>query len=152
MNEYIKDKSYSKILLQKHFEENSFIEPDIVSFNNFVSKVLQKIIEENREIEPAIIPANIDEFKIRFDKIWITKPEITEADGSKRQIFPIEARLRKISYSAPLFIEVSAHINGVQRESFVTQVGNLPIMLMAPIKANIFAAMDSEIPISTVWG
>ena len=71
----------------------------------------------------------MDEFKIRLDKIWITKPEITEADGSKRNIFPIEARLRKISYSAPIFIEVSAHINGVQRESFVTQVGNLPIML-----------------------
>ena len=28
-----------------------------------------------------------------------------------------------------MFIDVSAHINGVQRESFTTQVGNLPIML-----------------------
>ncbi len=37
--------------------------------------------------------------------------------------------MRKITYSAPVFIEVSAHINDVQRESFVTQVGNIPIML-----------------------
>ena len=117
------------ILLKKYFEENSLIQSDIESFNNFIEKELQKIIEENKVIEPTIIPHNIDEFKIRLDKIWVTKPEITEADGSKRLIHPIEARLRKITYSAPCFIEVSAHINGVQRESFTTQVGNLPIML-----------------------
>ena len=61
--------------------------------------------------------------------MWVTKPEITEADGSKRSIYPVEARLRKLSYSAPMFLEVSAHINGVQRESFTTQVANIPVML-----------------------
>jgi DNA-directed RNA polymerase subunit B len=100
-----------------------------VSFNNLIDKELQLIIEENGDIEPTIIPHNIDDFKIRFDKIWVTMPEITEADGSKRVIYPIEARLRKLTYSAPIYIEVSAHINGIQRESFTTQVGNLPIML-----------------------
>ncbi|MFH1133527.1 MAG: DNA-directed RNA polymerase subunit B'' [Nanoarchaeota archaeon] len=118
-----------EILITKFFEENSLVQSDIESFNNFIDHELQLIIEENRDIEPTIIPHNIDEFKIRLDKIWVTKPEITEADGSRRPIFPIEARLRKITYSAPCFIEVSAHINGVQRESFTTQVGNLPIML-----------------------
>ncbi|RLE37150.1 DNA-directed RNA polymerase subunit B'', partial [Candidatus Woesearchaeota archaeon] len=72
---------------------------------------------------------NVDTYKIRFDKIWITKPEITEADGSKRDIFPSEARLRKITYAAPMFVEVSAHINGQKRESIKAQIGNLPIML-----------------------
>ncbi|NQV09170.1 DNA-directed RNA polymerase subunit B'' [Candidatus Woesearchaeota archaeon] len=123
------NKNKSKILIKKYFEENSFIQSDIESFNNFIDKELQKIIGENNDIEPTIIPHNIDEFKIRFDKIWVTKPEITEADGSKRSILPVEARLRKITYSAPCFIEVSAHINGVQRENFTTQVGNIPIML-----------------------
>ncbi len=120
---------YSKILIQKYFEEQSFVNSDIESFNHLIDKELDKIIVENREIVPTIIPHNVDNFKIKFDKIWVTKPEITEADGSKRKIFPIEARLRKITYSAPIFIEVSAHINDVQRESFVTQIGNLPIML-----------------------
>jgi DNA-directed RNA polymerase beta subunit len=41
----------------------------------------------------------------------------------------MEARLRKLSYSAPIFIEISSHINGVQRESFRTQIGSIPIML-----------------------
>jgi len=41
----------------------------------------------------------------------------------------MEARLRKISYAAPINLEISAHIDGVQRESFTTQIGLLPIML-----------------------
>ncbi len=120
---------YGKILIQKYFQEQSFVDSDIGSFNNFIDKELLNIIEENREITPTITPHNIDEFKIRLDKIWVEKPKMIEADGSSRDIFPMEARLRKITYSAPTWITISAHINGVQRESFDTQIGNLPIML-----------------------
>ncbi len=119
----------SEVLLKKYFEENSLINSNIDSFNNFVDNELQHIIEENKEIVPTIIPHNVDDFRIKFDKIWLEKPTITEADGSKKTLTPTEARLRKITYSAPCFIEVSAHINGVQRESFVSQVGNIPVML-----------------------
>ncbi len=119
----------SKILLRKYFEENSIVQSDIESFNKFVDEELQKIVEENKEVEPTIIPTNVEEFKIRLDRISVTRPEITEADGSKRDLLPSEARLRKLSYAAPIFLEISAHVNGVQREQFKTQIGNLPIML-----------------------
>jgi DNA-directed RNA polymerase beta subunit len=133
---------YSELLIKKYFEEHSFVASDIESFNGFVDYGLQKIVDQNKVIEPTIIPHNIDDFKIRFDKIWVTKPEITEADGSKREINPAEARLRKLSYAAPIFIEVSAHINGIQRESFTTQVGSLPIMLRS--KYCHLAGLSSE--------
>ena len=116
-------------MIQKYFEENSIIASDIESFNSFVDVELQKIVNENREVEPTIIPPNVETYKIRFDKIWITKPEITEADGSKRDIFPSEARLRKITYAAPMFVEVSAHVNEQKKESVKVQIGNLPVML-----------------------
>ncbi len=119
----------SKKLLKKYFEEKSIVSSSIESFNNFIEKELDAIIEENRVIEPTIIPHNVDDFKIRLDKIWITQPEITEADGSKRKIFPAEARVRKLTYAAPIFINISAHINGIQRETFTAQIGSLPIML-----------------------
>lgn len=117
------------VLIKKFFEDNSLVKSDIESFNHFIEVELQKIVDENGTILPTIIPHTIDEFKIKFGKITIGKPEITEADGSKRPIYPIEARLRKISYAAPLFIEVSAHVDGIQRESFTAQIGNFPIML-----------------------
>ncbi len=118
-----------RILIKKFFEERSLVDADIESFNNFIEVELSKIIAENKDIEPTIIPHNVDEFKIKLDKIWVQKPEITEADGSKRKIYPMEARLRKLTYAAPCFIEVSSHINGIQRETFTTQIGSIPVML-----------------------
>ncbi len=119
----------SKSLVKAYFKDISMVESDIMSFNEFIENRLQGIVDMNKIVEPTIIPQNVEEFKIRFDRIWVEKPQITEADGSKRNIYPVEARLRKISYAAPCFIEVSAHINGVQRETLTTQVGSIPIML-----------------------
>ncbi len=117
------------LLVKKYFDEHSFVESNILSFNNFVDKEIHKIIAEIGEVVPTIIPPEVQEFKIKFDKITIGKPSLTEADGSKRDIYPNEARLRKLSYSAPMFLNVSIHVDGVQRESFTTQIGRLPIMI-----------------------
>lgn len=117
------------VLVKKYFETQKLLESSIKNFDWFVENGMQEVVNENKEAEPTIIPHNIEKFVIRFGKIWIGKPEITEADGSKRGIFPIESRLRKISYSAPIFLEVSAHVNDVQRESFVAQIGRMPVML-----------------------
>ncbi len=117
------------ILVKKYIEEKKLVESNIQSFNSLIEKGLQEVIEENKEAEPSIIPHNIEKFKIRFGRITVGKPEITEADGSKRPIYPMEARLRKISYSAPIHLEVSTYINDVQRENFIAEVGKVPIML-----------------------
>ena len=62
---------YSKILIKKYFEEHSLVASDIESFNNFIDVELQNIVEENKIIEPTIIPQNIDDFKIKLDKILL---------------------------------------------------------------------------------
>lgn len=117
------------ILINKYFDEKQFVESSIQSFNIFIEKGLAEVVAENREVEPSIIPHNIESFKIRFGKISVGKPQVVEADGSKRLIYPSEARLRKLSYSAPIFLEVSSYINDVQRENFIAEIGKLPIML-----------------------
>ncbi len=132
------------ILVRKYFEEKKFVESNIQSFDNLIERGLQEVVEENKEAEPAIIPHNIEKFKIRFGRITVGKPEITEADGSKRPIYPMEARLRKISYHAPIYMEVSTYINDVQRENFVAEIGKLPIMLKSK-HCNIHKLSQEEI-------
>lgn len=117
------------VLIKRYFDEHSFLESNIASFNNFIDGELQKIVSEMGEIIPTIVPREIQDFKIRFSKVGITKPTIVEADGSKRDLFPMEARLRKLTYSAPIMLEVGAYIDGVQRENFTTEIGKLPIMV-----------------------
>jgi len=117
------------ILIDKFFEEKKFVESNIQSYDNFIENGLKEVVEENKEAEPSIIPHNIESFKIRFGKIKIGNPQVIEADGSKRLVYPSEARLRKLSYSAPIYLEVSTYINDIQRENFLAEVGKLPVML-----------------------
>ncbi|MEK6940672.1 MAG: DNA-directed RNA polymerase subunit B'' [Nanoarchaeota archaeon] len=118
-----------RILIEKYFEGNSFVESNIKSFNDFVTRRMQIIVNEMSEIIPTVMPQEMEEFKIKFDKIWITKPQLVEADGSKRNVYPTEARLRGLTYSSPLYLEVSAYTDGIQRETFTTEIGRLPIMV-----------------------
>jgi DNA-directed RNA polymerase subunit B len=138
------DNNHNHLLVKKYFEEHSFIESSIASFNRFIEVELQKTIEEIGDIVPTILPPDVQEFTIKLNKIWIEKPQITEADGSKRNIYPIEARLRKLTYAAPIFLEVSAFIDGIQRESFVSQVGKIPIMLRSKY-CHLYKLSDEEL-------
>lgn len=122
-------KSVAKTLLRKYFEHNSLVASNIESFNHFIEHGLQRVVDDMEDVEPTIIPHDIDELKIKFDNIRIEKPMIVEADGSERIILPYEARLRNISYAATVLVDVSTHINGVQRESFTATIGNLPVMV-----------------------
>ena len=118
-----------KDIIKNYFDKRSFIEDNLKSFDDFLAHELQKLIDGIGEITPTIVPPDVQEFKIKLDKIWVTKPQITEADGSKRDIYPVEARLRKLTYSAPIYLEVSAHVDGVQVENFTTLIGKIPIMV-----------------------
>ena len=117
------------LLIKKYLEQTSLVDANIISFNNFIEHHIQQIVKEIGDIIPTVIPQDCEDFRVKMEKIWITKPSIIEADGSKRDIYPMDARLRRITYSAPLHLEISVHIDGVQRESFSTQIGRIPIML-----------------------
>jgi len=118
-----------RILCKKYFSEESFVKSDIESFNNFIDYGLQEIIDENKTIEPTIIPNNVESYKIKLNKIKIDMPQLIEADGSTRPVYPWEARLRKITYAAAMNLSMSVIIDGVQREEFNAYIGNMPIML-----------------------
>src|SRR3989338_3215177 len=116
-------------IIDGYFREHSFVESNIKSFNNFMEKGMQRIVNETSEIIPTIIPQEVENFKIKLGKIYSEKPQITEADGSKRDVYPMEARLRSLTYASPVYLEVSALIDDIQRESFTTEIGRIPIML-----------------------
>ena len=116
-------------LIKNYFDKHSIVESNIESYNRFIERGIQDIVNETQEIIPTIIPAEVKDFKIKLGKIAIEKPQIIEADGSKRDIYPMEARLRKLTYSAPLYLNISAYIDGVEREQFTALIGKIPVML-----------------------
>lgn len=118
-----------KELIKNYFEKHSLVESNIESYNHFIEKGIQEIVNEMQEIIPTIIPAEVKDFKIKLGKLVIEKPQIVEADGSKRDVYPMEARLRKLTYSAPIYLNISAYIDGVEREQFTALIGKIPVMV-----------------------
>src|SRR3989344_4644684 len=135
---------FDRELIKSYFRDKEFISANKESFNNFCDKFLQRIVDDIGDVVPTVIPQELNSFVIRLKKIWVEKPFIIEADGSKRSILPYEARLRNLTYAAPVFLEVSAVIDGVQRESFTCMVGRLPIMLKSKY-CNLYGLKKEEL-------
>jgi len=116
-------------LVQRYFDEFNFVQSNIESFNGFVEWRLQKLIDEIGNAVPAVIPPEAEEVKFVFGKVRVEKPSLIEADGAKRKILPVESRMRNLSYSAPVFLEISLVIDGKERERQEIQICDLPLML-----------------------
>lgn len=116
-------------IVKKYFQDKSFVEANIRSFDKFIEKDMKEIIKDVGDIVPTIIPLDVEEFKIRFDNLSNTKPWLIEADGAKVDVMPNEARMRELTYSAPIYVDVSSVIDGMQAESFTTLLGKMPVMI-----------------------
>ncbi len=60
--------------------------------------------------------------------VHVELPIIKEANGSTHEITPMEARLRSLSYKAPIYLEFTVVENGIDREPERVMIGELPIM------------------------
>ena len=110
------------ILVKKYLEQHSLVESNLISFNNFINHRVQQIVNElNKTL-------NSDEMDIKLGKIRIEKPNIIEADGSSSLITPGIARLRNLTYSAPVFVELSVKY-GEQTDSCEVEIGRIPVMV-----------------------
>ncbi|MHC1604385.1 MAG: DNA-directed RNA polymerase subunit B [Candidatus Methanofastidiosia archaeon] len=112
-------------VINSFFEEKGFVRQHLDSYNDFILRGLQEIIDEIDGIE-----TDFEEFNVKFGKIRYDRPLTKEADGSRRRLFPSECRLRDLSYSMPLYLEMFAKApDGDIGEPVDVYVGEIPIML-----------------------
>ena len=95
------------------------------SFDEFLGRGLQSIIDEADHIDVE----NADfAYKIQLGKIKLQQPRMMELDGSITHITPAEARLRNVSYSAPVLMEASVVEDNKILESRFVHIGDVPVM------------------------
>ena len=116
-------------LIISFFEENGFVKSNIDSYNSFIEWRIQKIVDSEKELMPAVIPVDAEEVKFIFGSISLKKPIIIEADGSERPLYPTEARMRNLTYSAPVMLEVALVVDGKERDRAEVQIAEIPVML-----------------------
>jgi len=118
-------------ILNAFFEERGFVRYQIESYNEFVMKRIPKIIKEIKEIKPEV--PQLGDFKIKLGAFKIGEPSIKEADGSVRKILPMEARIRGLTYAAPMYIEMTPVLNGIESNTEFINFGDLPVMVKSKI-------------------
>lgn len=117
-------------LLKAYADSVGFSNHQTKSYNEFLRLNVQKVVNEIGEIQ---LETETGEFKIRLGRIRIEKPCIKEADGATRFITPMEARMRNLTYSAPVFVEMIPIINGIEQEKQEVKLGEIPVMLKSEI-------------------
>ena len=118
-----------RALVKKFIEENGFVRSNIDSYDSFIEWRMQNIIDAEKELMPAVIPVDAEEVKFVFGNVSVNQPIILEADGSERPLYPNEARMRNLTYSAPVFLEVSLVIDGKERDRAEVQIAQIPVMI-----------------------
>lgn len=118
-------------LLDTFAKEKGFVRFQIDSYNDFISRRIPKILAEIGVIKPEV--PELGEFKIKLGEFKIGEPTVKEADGSTRNILPMEARTRNLTYSAPMYIEMTPILNNIESESVVVNFGDMPVMVKSKI-------------------
>ena len=114
------------IVVKKYLSEHSLVESNVISFNNFIEHRMQEIVDEISQ------DINNEDFEINLGKIKVNKPRIIESDGSTSLIMPYEARLRNLTYSAPVTLEITIKKDG-QIDSEVVEIGRIPVMVKSKV-------------------
>ncbi len=112
-------------IIQDLLKREGIARQHLNSFDEFLERGLQSIIDEvgHIEIENAEYP-----YKIQLGKVKLQQPRMMELDGSITHITPAEARLRNVSYSAPIMMEASVVEDGKILESRFVHIGDIPVM------------------------
>ena len=116
-------------LVDSFYRDRSIVNHQIASYDDFLEHRLQNIIDstmigQEEEMERGFIYPEIEGYKIKFGKITVGTPEVKEADGTKRPLKPMEARLRDLTYEAPLTLEFIPVKDEVEYEPEEVKIGN----------------------------
>jgi len=114
------------ILVGEFLKNHSLVESNIKSFNDFVENRMQEIVTELSDSLPT------EDFEIKLGKIRVGKPNMVESDGSSKPVTPTEARLRSLTYSAPIWMEMTINYAG-QVETEEVELGRIPVMVKSAV-------------------
>ncbi len=105
------------VLSKAYFSREHVARHQLDSFNNFLQANLQKVVNEQKIIETDI--------------------------GSQGDLFPSEARLRNLTYAAPIMLELTLVQGEERQEPVITTIGQLPIMV-GSASCNLYGMSETE--------
>jgi len=118
-------------LLGSFIKEGKLVKFQIESYNDFITYRIPKVLQDVGEIKPTV--PELGELVIKIGDFRILPPRVKEADGSTRMILPNEARIRGLTYAAPMMVELTTVLNGIESEPVWVHFGDMPVMVKSKI-------------------
>ncbi|MCL5788584.1 MAG: DNA-directed RNA polymerase subunit B'' [Candidatus Marsarchaeota archaeon] len=129
------------VLVRALVEEKGLVRLHLDSYNRFIQSEFKKIVEE-----VGVVEATKGDLRIKVSNVSVGRPvydqhtgrqrvipEITEPDFVTRPIVPLEARLRGVSYSVPIYCDFVITDGQDQYDEKDVLIGELPVMLKSNI-------------------
>ncbi|XP_075459757.1 DNA-directed RNA polymerase II subunit RPB2 isoform X3 [Ascaphus truei] len=129
------------IVISSYFDEKGLVRQQLDSFDEFIQMSVQRIVEDappiDLQAEAQHTTGEVEEpprFLLKFEQIYLSKPTHWERDGAPSPMMPNEARLRNLTYSAPLYVDITKTVvkegdEQIQTQHQKTFIGKIPIML-----------------------
>ncbi|CAF3958176.1 unnamed protein product [Rotaria magnacalcarata] len=127
-------------VISSYFDEKGLVRQQLDSFDEFIQMSVQRIVEDSRPIELQAQSQYTASSKdvpykctIKFEQIYLSKP-IHRADEGTVYLWPNEARLRNLTYAAPLYVDLKRTIQrdndpAGEKKLDKVHIGDIPIML-----------------------
>ena len=123
-------------IVESYFSQYGPVHHQIESFNNFITHGLERIINEEPDLflKPKEKDAKYTSYRISFSDVHVPLPTVTEEDRTTRKYMPAEARIRDLTYDAPILTTVTETIETADKPPIVNvhrrvSIGRIPIML-----------------------
>jgi len=129
------------IVISSYFDEKGLVRQQLDSFDEFIQMSVQRIVEDappiDLQAEAQHTSGTIEtppRYVLKFEQIYLSKPTHWEKDGAPSPMMPNEARLRNLTYSAPLYVDITKTVikegeDPVETLHQKTYIGKIPIML-----------------------
>ncbi|KAL8222019.1 UNVERIFIED_CONTAM: DNA-directed RNA polymerase III subunit RPC2 [Gekko kuhli] len=112
-------------LLPAFLKVKGLVKQHIDSFNYFINVEIKKIMKANEKITSDADPM----WYLKYLNIYVGTPDVEESFNVTRPVSPHECRLRDMTYSAPITVDIE-YTRGSQRIiRNALPVGRMPIML-----------------------
>lgn len=112
-------------LLPAFLKVKGLVKQHIDSFNYFINVDIKKIMRANEKITTDADPV----WYLKYLNIYVGSPDVEESFNITKPISPHECRLRDMTYSAPITVDIE-YTRGKQRiVRHNLPIGRMPIML-----------------------
>lgn len=126
-------------LLKKYFEFEGFSGDLIDAYNNWVTKILPKQLASRNIKFPD------GKTEARIVGVRYIRPTVGKNNNDKKKLYPLEATLRGLSYTAPIEVKMQLFSDDklIEERSNI-HIGSIPVMVRS-ILCNLHGLSDKEL-------